>query len=257
MVGLTGEWLGETCAGVSAPWRDRSSWLTWCVCRWAMFPWVHWQLCSWPGGVKLNKRWNKKKKIQQCAKTTHTNILKSLINYSAERTGVANSLVCRVVCPSWSCGHVSQPWSAPASWPPLQPPVQCSQLPVEQRQSRWAPTSLRSGVMAKCTWRVKSSFHLLITIQHHPMVKRDKWMIIVSHSCFNMCPLSRLSYTGCDVTVESQTPHQSTAHFFGWKTEITWLPRLFASFTVLISMFCCKPLFLNTPFGYFAFFVTC
>lgn len=39
-------------------------------------------------------------------------------------------LVYRAVYPSWSCGHVSQPWWVPVSWLPPQPLVQCNQLPV-------------------------------------------------------------------------------------------------------------------------------
>lgn len=46
---LTGEWPARTCADVCALWHDLSSSLILCVCRWAMFPWVHWQLYSLPG----------------------------------------------------------------------------------------------------------------------------------------------------------------------------------------------------------------
>lgn len=154
-VGLTGEWLGETCAGVSAPWRDRSSWLTWCVCRWAMFPWVHWQLCSWPGGWAWTRHWAKNKQSTKTKSSYKNKMYFFLITYQLKcwknicqqvlqtnpgenrvcSVQCYDSLVCRVVCPSWSCGHVSQPWSAPASWPPLQPPAQCSQLPAPNKDT--------------------------------------------------------------------------------------------------------------------------
>lgn len=37
----TGEWPAETCADVSGPWHGQSSSQALCVCRLAMFPWVH------------------------------------------------------------------------------------------------------------------------------------------------------------------------------------------------------------------------
>lgn len=49
-----------------------------------------------------------------------------------------------VACPSWSCVRVSQPWSAPASWLPQQPPEPYSQHPEWERGRRRRKPSTES-----------------------------------------------------------------------------------------------------------------
>lgn len=39
-----------------------------------------------------------------------------------------------VACPSWSCVHVSRPWSAPTSWLPRQPPEPYSPHPMRDKR---------------------------------------------------------------------------------------------------------------------------